>query len=118
MPKVSKEELLQYNEELNKYYKYRRIFLAFGLVLLLGPIASIIPVTFYLVGIKNTGNLTTTISIIFTISIVSGIVLLILRSALFNQRIRNRKRIIMQAKEEYNIERMYAGEKEEEKIGL
>lgn len=107
MPKISKEELLQYQEDIKRYYKYRRVLLLFGLLCLFGPSVVLLNVVIIIVAMGETTHPSPLIVTLFTIITISGIVLLILRSALFNQKIKNRKRIIDEAKEEYAIEKMY-----------
>ena len=47
------------------------------------------------------------ISYLISFMIVGGIVLFVLRKAMFNRRIKNRKQILKEAKEEHEIESMF-----------
>lgn len=79
--KVESEEIKKIKDELEKFYSKRRMFLILGLVLIF-------------VGIGVALIALTEIEIFITLGsmiISGGIVMFILRSALFNTRIRNRK---------------------------
>ncbi len=104
MPKYTKEQLLQFQREINHYYKTRKLFLGLGWALIGSAILIGIPVG---VAIGLNGGSYMAISYIISFMIVGGIVLFVLRKALFNKRIQNRKQIIKEAKEEHEIESMF-----------
>lgn len=75
-------EIEKLNEELEHYYQKRKLFLFLGFMLIVLAIAVTIPLAI--------AGLTSLVTIP-ALLISSGIVLFILRGALFNTRIRNRK---------------------------
>ena len=98
---LTKEEFIQYSNEIKAMYKARRIMLPFGLVFLLAPII-------IMAGIfaGDYENIQTYIGLCSFV-MVNGIVVLILRSALFNARIKNRKRAIKESKQELEMHQLY-----------
>ena len=105
---LTKEELFIYQKEIEQMYRSRRVLLAFGLTLLFGSmLLLIISCTSLIYGDSGsfiTLYLTTYISIF---GMIGGIVLLILRSALYNTRINNRKNKIEATLNELKIEKLY-----------
>jgi len=104
MPKYTKEQLLQFQREINHYYKMRKLFLGLGWALIGSAILIGIPVG---VAMGLNGIDYTIFTYVLSFMIVGGIVLFVLRKALFNRRIQNRKQIIKEAKEEHEIESMF-----------
>lgn len=76
------EEIERLEYELDYFYKKRRLFLILGLLYIVLGIASIFPLS--LTGIVS-------LSTISALIIVGGIIFLVLRGALYNNRISSRK---------------------------
>lgn len=110
MSKYTQEELLKYQEEINHFYRLRKLFLGLGFAAIGTGIVIGIPLA---VAISNNGGNMYIASYFISLSIVAGIILFILRGALFNRRIKNRKIIIAEAKKEYEIRRMFKEEHKE-----
>ena len=109
MPNYTKEDLLKYQQDLNHFNKVRKLFLILGWVLMgLGIIG--IPIAVIIVA---NGGKPYIVSYVVATFIVAGIVLFVLRAALFNRRIGNRKNILEEAKEQSELEELY---KEADKI--
>ena len=109
MPNYTKEDLLKYQQEINHFKKVRKLFLILGWVLMgLGIIG--IPIAVIIVA---NGGKPYIVSYVVATFIVAGIVLFVLRAALFNRRIGNRKNILEEAKEQSELEELY---KEADKI--
>ena len=99
MPTASKEELLKYQEEIKHFYKMRKLFLGIGWACIGAGLIIGIPIA---IGVNME------LGVYFcSFSIVAGIIFFVLRGALFNRRIKSRKLLIKQAKEEFAIESMY-----------
>ena len=104
MSKYTKEELLKFQEEINHFYRMRKLFLGLGFAaigtgLTLGLILA--AATYNRSGDVSAG------SYVLALGISAGIVLFILRGALYNRRIKNRKVAIQEAKKEYEIKNMF-----------
>ena len=104
MPSYTKEQLLQFQREINHFYKMRKLFLGLGWALIGTAILIVFPIA-VAIGI-NDGDYVL-ISYLISFMIVGGIVLFVLRKAMFNRRIKNRKQILKEAKEEHEIESMF-----------
>ena len=104
MPTYTKEQLLQFQREINHYYKMRKLFLGLGWALIGSAILFGIPLG---IAIGANGGDYMVISYLISFMIVGGIVLFVLRKAMFNRRINNRKQILKEAKEEHEIESMF-----------
>lgn len=87
----SKEDLARFQEEINHFYRLRRLFLIIALSCLGGALVIGLPITIAMAA----NNADAAIGVyIISLFISAAIVLFIIRSALFNRRIRNRKIII------------------------
>ena len=104
MPSYTKEQLLQFQREINHYYKMRKLFLGLGWALIGTAILIVFPIA-VTIGINDGDYML--ISYLISFMIVGGIVLFVLRKAMFNRRIKNRKQILKEAKEEHEIESMF-----------
>lgn len=104
MAKYTKKQLLKYKEEIKHYYKMRKLFLGLGWACIGSAFVLFMPIAIYLGVNEIKYDLVIYLS---TFSIVAGIVLLILRGPLYNQRIKNRKLAIKEAKEEQEINQMF-----------
>ena len=104
MPSYTKEQLLQFQREINHYYKMRKLFLGLGWALIGSAILIVFPIA-VAIGINDGDYML--ISYLISFMIVGGIVLFVLRKAMFNRRIKNRKQILKEAKEEHEIESMF-----------
>lgn len=89
--RYSKEDLARFQEEINHFYRLRRLFLIIALSCLGGALVIGLPITIAMAA----NNVDATIGVyIISLFISAAIALFIIRSALFNRRIRNRKIII------------------------
>ncbi len=104
MPSYTKEQLLQFQREINQFYKMRKLFLGLGWALI--GLSIILFIVAIAVGVQDQ-SMIMPLSYLVSLSLIGGIVLFILRKALFDRRIKNRKQIIKEAKEEHEIESMF-----------
>ena len=110
MANYTKEDLLKYQQEINHFKKVRKFFLILGWALIGAGILIGIPLAIIVVA---NGGKPYIVSYVVATFIVAGIVLFVLRAALFNRRIGNRKNILEEAKEQSELEELY---KEADKI--
>ena len=103
MSNYTREELQKFREEIDYYYRKRKLFLG------LGWAAIGVGLLFFIIGIVviSGGGDSSPFTFIIALSITAGLVLFVLRGALFNRRIKTRKLILKQAKEEHAINQMF-----------
>ena len=95
--KYDETDVMRLKDELAYLYGKRRVFLGIGLGLLFTSILCFIVMPFLaVVGISNVIPLYIVLIILGTLMFVASIVILILRSALFNTRINNRRLLLRQ----------------------
>lgn len=104
MPDYTKEQLLQFQKEINHYYKMRKLFLGLGWMLI--GLSFVLFIVAIVVGIQNPSTIYP-FSYIISFMFIGAIILFILRKALFDRRIKNRKQIIKEAKEQHEIEKLF-----------
>ena len=106
---LSKEEIIKYQKEIDRMYSERKVFLALGLICLL----SFIPLL--IAGVATKDGIF--VGLAFS-TLPLGILFFILRSALYNTRIRNRKRLIQETKNELELDKLYSQRESDKKISL
>ena len=108
MGQYTKEELQKFREDIEYYYQKRKMFAG------LGWASMGIGITFLIIAIvvAINGGYSGVFSYLASFSISGAVVLWILRSALYNQRIKNRRIILQQAKEEHEIDQMFDNKQE------
>ena len=107
MPKYSKEELQQYREEILLFNKRKKLFRRLGWLSI--GLSIILAIIFAINGVHSIED--NPLLYLSTILFTTGIVLFILKGAIYNQRIKNRRRIIQEAKEEHEIDKLFEKEK-------
>lgn len=106
---LTKEEMIKLQNEINSMYGERKVFAIIASLLL----ASFLPLLILAIITQN-GVFTALASL----SLFFGIVLFILRSALYNTRIRNRKRLIQETKNQLELDKLYSQRESDKKISL
>ena len=95
---LTTEDIEELEEEIAEFYRYRRIFLGVGWGLIGTAFIMLIYLLMYSNNFHNEGTMYLLEYFAFFM-IAGGIVMFILRSAMFNSRIKNRKRLIKDAKD-------------------
>lgn len=108
MGQYTKEELQKFREDIDHYYQMRKMFAGLGWACM----GTAIILFFVAVGLGVRGIDYSGLVYLISFLIPGAIVLWILRSALYNARINNRKRILQQEKEEHEINQMFENKQE------
>ena len=99
---LSQADIKKYQEEINKFMSYRKALIWSSIGCFIAGVTFIGLAIFFV--IEGNFLATTICSYCTSFSFVAGIVLSILKSALFNRRIRNRAILIEQAKKQQQVE--------------
>ena len=100
---VTLRDIERMQNEIAQYYRGRKIFMILGWLCIAISITIVI-----IAGLTATeDNPKTSAVVISSIIFAAGIVMFILRSALYNKRIRNRKNLISQAKQYQETVRLF-----------
>ena len=103
MGQYTREELQKFREDIDRYYSQRKLFLGLGWACMgSGLLLMVISIA-----VAISGANTVIFAYLSSMLLGGGIVLFILRRARYNQRIKNRKRILQQAKEEHEIDQIF-----------
>ena len=110
MPRYSREELQQFREEIFIFSKRKKTLRGIGWLCIISSIICLI-IFWSLSNEPSISDMNIALySSIFLFC--AGIIIFITKSALYNPRIKIRRQIIRQAKEEYEIDRMFENENE------
>ncbi|MBO4286530.1 MAG: phage holin family protein [Bacilli bacterium] len=105
MGQYTREELQKFREDIAYYYERRKMFAGLGWASMgLGILFFVIAIV---VAINGNAPVASALIYFGAFGVSGAIVLWILRSALYNQRIKNRRVILEQAKEEHEIDQMF-----------
>ena len=105
---VTLRDVERMQDEIAQFYKRRKVFMGLGWIFVAASI------TYFLIGIATNGDKENVAFVAHCSSLfAAGIVMFILRSALYNKRIRNRKVLIEQAKQYQETVKIFENNKKQ-----
>lgn len=107
---MAMEDVIKIEEEIKELYKNRKGLGIFAVILLLIGLA-LIPVSFIVVLNTHDSSLFATFGYLIAMFISGFFILMIVRSAVFNKRIRSRKILVQEARHYQELKREFGREK-------
>lgn len=103
MAKYTREELQQFREEIVTFKSRKKLFRGLGWACI--GLSILLAIIFAVNGVESAEE--NPLLYFSSFLFATGILLFILKGAIYNQRIKNRRRIIQEAKEEHAIDEMF-----------